>query len=71
MKKLRTALVMCLKAQGFIQDHEEAAKFNRKFAERGVADAQYSLGGMYALGEGVIQDYKEAAKWYRKAAEQG
>ena len=35
------------------------------------ANAQYSLGFMYAEGRGVAQDDAEAAKWYRKSAEQG
>ena len=40
-------------------------------AERGNAQAQFSLGGMYDKGQGVRQDYAEAIRWYRKAAEQG
>ena len=40
-------------------------------AERGNAQAQFSLGGMYDKGQGVHQDYAEAIRWYRKAAEQG
>ena len=40
-------------------------------AETGDAEAQASLGYMYANGEGVWEDDKEAAKWFRKAAEQG
>ena len=40
-------------------------------AERGNAQAQFSLGGMYDKGQGVHQDYAEALRWFRKAAEQG
>ena len=40
-------------------------------AEKGIVDAQYTLGMMYANGQGVPQDYKEAFKWYRLVAEQG
>ena len=40
-------------------------------AERGDAEAQKTLGAIFAKGQGVKQDYKEAAKWYRLAAEQG
>ena len=36
-------------------------------AEQGNADAQFSLGGMYAGGEGVPEDDAAAAKSYRKA----
>ena len=54
-----------------IKDQTEAAKWYRKAAEQGFADAQRNLGDSYYDGEGVPQDYTEAAKWYRKAAEQG
>lgn len=40
-------------------------------AERGSAQAQNSLGSMYATGRGVRKDYAEAVWWYRKAAERG
>jgi len=46
-------------------DRIEAAKWWRKAAEQGHADAQYSLGGMRGVSNA------ESAKWYRKAAEQG
>jgi TPR repeat protein len=38
-------------------------------AERGDAEAQFSLGARFATGKGVAQDYAHAAKWYLKAAE--
>ena len=40
-------------------------------AEKGYADAQFSLGSMYAIGIGVEIDSTEAFKWYQKAAKQG
>jgi TPR repeat protein len=40
-------------------------------AERGDAQAQLSLGSLYASGVGVTRDLAKAAKWHRKAAEQG
>lgn len=43
----------------------------KKKAEAGDAQAQLSLGGMYANGRGVAKDDAEAAKWWRKAADQG
>jgi TPR repeat protein len=52
----------------FAQSDFEATKAR---AEAGDAEAQYSLGVMYASGEVVAQDYQEAVKWYRLAAEQG
>lgn len=43
----------------------------RAKAEQGDAEAQKTLGAIYAKGMGVKEDYTEAAKWYRLAAEQG
>lgn len=40
-------------------------------AEKGDAQAQLSLGTLYATGTGVSRDLAKAAKWHRKAAEQG
>ena len=40
-------------------------------AEHGDADAQTSLGIMYATGDGVPVDHPEAVRWFRLAAEQG
>ena len=40
-------------------------------AEKGDAQAQLSLGSLYASGVGVTRDLGKAAKWHRKAAEQG
>ncbi len=53
------------------ESYTEAARWFRMAAERGNADAQYMLGGLYSDGRGVAQDYAEALKWYRMAAEQG
>ena len=57
--------------EGVRLDFAEAAKWRRKAAEQGHAEAQFSLGMMYDIGLGVPKDYAEAAKWVRKAAEQG
>ena len=43
----------------------------RQAADQGDAEAQYSLGLMYATGEGVPEDFTQAAAWWRKAADQG
>jgi TPR repeat protein len=43
----------------------------RKFAENGLASAQFDLGSRYYLGEGVEASSEEAVRWYRKAAQQG
>ena len=42
----------------------------RLAAEQDQAEAQYSLGVMYANGRGVEEDDEEAARWLRLAAEQ-
>ena len=43
----------------------------RALADQGYANAQISLGYMYATGLGVPEDDVEAVRWYRLAAEQG
>jgi TPR repeat protein len=53
------------------KDAVEAAKWFRRAAELGNADAQVQLGLMYGGGYGVPNDDVEASKWFRKAAEQG
>jgi TPR repeat protein len=53
------------------QDQGEAARWYRKAADQGFANAQHNLGYSYVLGRGVPQDYAEAVRWYRKAAAQG
>ena len=53
------------------QDYTQAAKWYRKAADQGNADAQPNLGLMYEKGQGVPQDYAQAVSWYRKAADQG
>jgi hypothetical protein len=43
----------------------------RQRAEKGNAEAQFSLGLAFLGGTGVGRDFVEAASWFRKAAEQG
>ena len=40
-------------------------------AEKGDANAQFSLAEIYDMGRGVVQDDAEAVRWYRRAADQG
>jgi TPR repeat protein len=55
-----------------IQYHAEAAKWYRKAAEQGLADAQFDLAEIYRFGSpGVAENPEEAYGWYRCAAEQG
>ena len=63
--------VMNARGEGVPQDYAEAARWYRKAAEQGQADAQFNLGVMYLKGEGVPQDPGEAGRWARMAAQQG
>ena len=49
------------------------AAFNEwlPLAEKGSADAQFNIAGMYAKGYGVMMDDNISFDWYKKAAEQG
>jgi len=58
------------KGIGLTQNYTEAAKWNRRTAEGGEADAQNNLGAMYANGHGVPQDYVRAHMWFSLAAAQ-
>ena len=49
----------------------KAVEWYRKAAEQGDADAQYSLGLMYANGKGVAQDDVKAYTWLAVAAANG
>lgn len=64
-------LVYALAQKGQKQDYEEAFKWFRMAAEKGLASAQYNLGSLYFYGTGVPKDYEEARRWYRNAADQG
>ena len=52
-------------------DYATALREFRSAAERGDADAQFYLGGMYDDGKGVERDDRQAVYWYRNAAQQG
>jgi hypothetical protein len=62
---------MTRKGLGVPRDPTEAAKWLRKAADLGLAQAETSLGAMYASGEGVPQSRAEAIRWTRAAADQG
>ena len=57
--------------KGVPKDEVEAAKWCRKAAEQGDADAQHNLGLMYAKGEGVPKDVVEAYAWFLLAKANG
>lgn len=50
---------------------EKIFKWCKLSAEQGDAEAQFTLAGMYVVGNGVEEDAVEAFKWYRLSAEQG
>lgn len=52
-------------------NYAEAFCIIKPLALQGNADAQFSLGWMYANGYGLRIDEPEAFRWWRKAAEQG
>ena len=56
---------------GMPQDYKMAAKWYRKSADQGFAQAQYNLALLYEDGKGMEQDYYEAAQWYKRAANNG
>jgi uncharacterized protein len=59
---------MFASGKGVQQDDVEAAKWYRKAADQGYADADYNIGFMYATGQGVPQDYVQAYQWFETAA---
>ena len=59
---------MFAEGRGVAQSDMEAARWYRKAADKGFAEAQYNLGTMFAQGRGVPQSDVEAARWHRKAA---
>jgi TPR repeat protein len=56
---------------GVSKDEKQAAYWYRRAAEQGLAEAQYSLGRLYARGKGVPHDEEQATMWVRSAASQG
>jgi TPR repeat protein len=51
--------------------YAKAAELWRPLAENGDAEAQYSLGTLYAEGKGVEQNDATAFLWFQRAANQG
>ena len=57
--------------RGSPQDYVLAARWYRRAAEQGLAQAQHNLGALYDAGRGVPQDYVRAYAWLNLAAAQG
>jgi len=53
--------------QSVTNNDSEAAKWYRKAAEQGFAEAQLDLGRCFDSGKGVTKDSAEAAKWYQRS----
>ena len=62
--------VMLLEGRGVKKDLENASKWLRKAAEKGIAPAQYRLGELYMNGQGVPKDYEFAYAWLSTGATQ-
>jgi TPR repeat protein len=56
---------------GAPRDLKVAADWYRRAANQGMAEAQNSLGVMYAAGDGVPRDPVEAYKWFELSARSG
>ena len=73
-------VVCSIKMKGMDEEQEAILKYviNELFfirqkvkAERGDAEAQFTLGCIYGVGQYVAEDEKIALHWFRKAADQG
>lgn len=53
------------------EDYTKAAKWYKKSAEKGNADAQVMIGDLYWYGAGVTQSEEQAIEWWKRAAKQG
>jgi TPR repeat protein len=51
--------------------YSEAFKFYTILAQQGNAEAQYSIGYMYAIGEGIQKNEEASLKWLKLCAKQG
>lgn len=58
-------------ARGTVQNHERAASWFQRAADRGHAGAHYYLGYMYAVGVGLEADAEKSTQHYLRAAELG
>lgn len=56
--------------RGVGHNDQEAARWYKKAADQGFAEAQCNLGLRYVAGRGVTHSHAEAARWLRKAADQ-
>jgi len=75
MKKILLTLMLLFSFTSLYADNCDEKNFDLAAclldAEQGRAEAQHTIGMLYAGGWGVAQDSKEAVKWFILAAEQG
>ena len=69
--KLNSLGVTYARGEGVARDEVAAAKWYRKAAGLGSAEAEFNLGNVYYHGQGVEKDLAEALKRWRQAAEHG
>ena len=62
---------MYAQGHGVPKNYSEAAKWFRRAANQGNADAQSNLGAMYSVGRGVPQDFVQAYIWLSVAVDNG
>ena len=60
-----------LAGYGVEKDSKQAAHWYRLAADKGHAEAQFSLAQLYASGDGVKKDEEQAARWVSASATQG
>ncbi len=54
-----------------LQNYEEAFRYHKIAAEKGLALSQNYIGYSFEIARGILKNDNEAIKWYKKAAEQG
>jgi len=70
-RALRDYGMACVEGKVEGKDAADGAAMLQKAAERGLADAQSALAGLYRTGNGVPQVPAQALRWARAAAEGG
>ncbi|KAI9496839.1 hypothetical protein BDB00DRAFT_807481 [Zychaea mexicana] len=69
---LELAKVYAIGIQGFLAQQPDAAfRWCQRAAERGLKEAEYTLGTYYELGVGISVDYPRALEYFGKAASKG
>lgn len=59
------------KSAARLQEFTKAARLLKPLANKGNADAQFQLAGLFRSGRGVPKDHESAVYWLKKAAHKG